>query len=215
MTDTPDRPNLPDSYAGRTAEFEDEGEWWQLDLDGDVFGGAAAGLEVEQTRLTKVRLSDAWLSKATFLDCELRQCDLANLHADDCGLRRVELVDCRGTGLIYVGGGVRDVTLRDCRLDLSTWRATRFTKVAFVGCDLRGADFVGADLRGVLFDTCDLSTAQMSNAKLAGARFVRCDLLGLGGVASLAGATVQADDLAALTELLAEALGIIVEPTRS
>jgi uncharacterized protein YjbI with pentapeptide repeats len=211
MTTTPDTPKLPDRFAGGPAELADEAEWWQLDLAGDVFGGAAAGLEVEQSRLTKVRLGGVQLTKATFLDCELRQCDLANLHADGCGLRRVELIECRGTGLIYIDGGVRDVTFRDCRLDLSTWRATKFTKVAFVGCDLRGADFIGADLRGVLFDTCDLSTAQMSNAKLDGARFTRCDLLGLGGVASLAGATVQADDLAALTELLAQALGITVE----
>lgn len=211
MTGTPDTPKLPDAYAATTAEFEDEGEWWQLDLDGEVFGGAAAGLEVEQSRLTKVRLGGAELSKATFLDCELRQCDLANLHADGCGLRRVELVECRATGLIFIDGGVRDVTFRDSRLDLSTWRATKFTKAAFVGCDLRGADFIGADLRGVLFENCDLSTAQMSNAKLDRARFVRCDLMGLGGVASLAGATVQADDLAALTELLARALGITVE----
>jgi uncharacterized protein YjbI with pentapeptide repeats len=211
MTGTPDTPKLPASYAGTTAEFEDEGEWWQLDLDGEVYGGAATGLEVEQSRLTKVRLGGVQLSKGTFLDCELRQCDLANLHADGCGLRRVELVDCRGTGLIYIDGGVRDVTFRDCRLDLSTWRATKFTKAAFIGCDLRGADFMGADLRGVLFQDCDLTAAQMSNAKLAGARFANCDLVGLGGVASLAGATVQADDLAALTELLAKALGITVE----
>ena len=211
MTVAPDTPKLPDRFTAGPAEFEDEAEWWQLDLDSEVFGGAAAGLEVEQTRLTKVRLGGAQLAKSTFLDCELRQCDLANLHADGCGLRRVELVDCRATGLIYIDGGVRDVTFRDCRLDLSTWRATKFTKAVFVGCDLRGADFMGADLRGVLFENCDLSSAQMSNAKLDGARFVRCDLMGLGGVASLAGATVQADDLAALTELLAQALGITVE----
>jgi uncharacterized protein YjbI with pentapeptide repeats len=211
MSATPDTPKLPDAFAGTTAELEDEGEWWQLDLDGEIFGGAAAGLEVEQSRLTKVRLGGVQLSKATFLDCELRQCDLANLHADGCGLRRVDLVECRATGLIYIDGGVRDVTFRDCRLDLSTWRATKFTNAAFVGCELRGADFIGADLRGVRFENCDLNSAQMSNAKLDGARFVNCDLVGLGGVASLAGATVQADDLAALTELLAEALGITVE----
>src|SRR5262245_20825015 len=178
----PDTPKLPDHFAGGTAEFEDEAEWWQLDLDDEVFGGAATGIEVEQTRLTKVRFGEAQLAKSTFLDCELRQCDLANLHADGCGLRRVELVDCRATGPIYIDGGVRDVAVRTCRLDLSTWRATKFTKVVFVDCDLRGADFMGADLRGVRFENCDLTTAQMSNAKLDGARFVRCDLVGLGGV---------------------------------
>ncbi|NUO59921.1 MAG: pentapeptide repeat-containing protein [Hamadaea sp.] len=207
----PAPPNLPAEWSTGTPVLDDEEEWWQLDLTGDTFEGEAAGMEVEQSRLTRVRLGGVRLEKATFLDCALHHCDLANLTADGCGLRRVELVECRGTGMVYIGCGLRDVTLRDCRLDLTTWRATTFTKVAFVGCDLRRADFIGADLRGVLFERCDLTAAQFSNAKLEGARFIDCDLTGLGGVASLAGATVRADDLVVLTELLADALGISVE----
>jgi uncharacterized protein YjbI with pentapeptide repeats len=207
----PAPPNLPAQWSAGEAIFDDEEEWWQLDLDGAVFAGAAMGMEVEQCRLTRVRMGGVRLEKATFVDCSLRHCDLANLRAEGTGMRRVELVDCRATGMIFLDGGLRDMTFRDCRTDLTTWRATRFTKVAFIGCDLRRADFVGADLRGAVFDGCDLSGAQFSNAKLAGTRFSGCDLTGLGGVASLAGATIRADDLAALTELLAEALGITVE----
>jgi uncharacterized protein YjbI with pentapeptide repeats len=65
----------------------------------------------------------------------------------------------------------------------------------------------------VHFDRCNLTAAQFSTAQLAGARFTGCELSGIGGVASLAGATVAADDLLALTELLADALGITVERT--
>lgn len=208
---SPATPKLPAEWSAAEAVFADEEEWWQLDLEGAAFDGEARGLEVEQSRLTRVRLNDARLVKSTFHDCVLTQCDLANLHADECGLRRSELVECRGTGLVFIDGMVKDVTVRGCRLDLTTWRATTFTTAVFKDCDLRRADFVGADLRGAVFDGCDLSGAQFSNAKMAGARLVDCDLTGLGGVASLAGATVRADDLQALTELLAEALGITVE----
>jgi uncharacterized protein YjbI with pentapeptide repeats len=207
----PAPPNLPAEWSTDLPVLDDEEEWWQLDLSGESFEGEAAGLEVEQCRLTRVGLGGVRLEKATFLDCALHHCDLANLSADGCGLRRVELVECRTTGMVYLDGVLRDVWLRDCRMDMTTWRATTFTKVAFVDCDLRRADFVGADLRGTLFKRCDLSAAQFSNAKLEGARFADCDLTALGGVASLAGATVRADDLAVLTELLAEALGITVE----
>jgi len=207
----PAPPNLPDVWSAEPAVLDDEEQWWQLDLTGDVFEGEAIGLEAEQCRLTRVRLGGVRLEKASLLDCALHHSDLANLTADGCGLRRVELVECRATGMVYLDGALRDVSLRDCRMDMTTWRATKFTKVVFQGCDLRRADFVGADLRGVVFERCDLSAAQFSNAKLDGARFVDCDLSGLGGVASLAGASVRADDLAVLTELLAAALGITVE----
>ncbi|NUT37409.1 MAG: pentapeptide repeat-containing protein [Hamadaea sp.] len=208
---SPAQPKLPAEWSAAEPLFADEEEWWQLDLDGDAFTGEVTGLEIEQSRLTRVRLNDARLTKGSLLDCVLTQCDLANLHADECGWRRSELVECRGTGLVFIDGVVKDVTLRECRLDLTTWRATTFTTVVFKDCDLRRADFVGADLRGAVFDGCDLSGAQFSNAKAEGTRILGCDLTGLGGVASLAGATVRADDLQALTELLAEALGIVVE----
>jgi uncharacterized protein YjbI with pentapeptide repeats len=73
------------------------------------------------------------------------------------------------------------------------------------------ADFAMADLRGAHFTECVLAGAQFSNAKLAGARFAGCDLRGIGGMASLAGATIRSDDLLTLAELLADALGITIE----
>ncbi|HCT81862.1 MAG TPA: hypothetical protein DGT23_35840 [Micromonosporaceae bacterium] len=53
--------------------------------------------------------------------------------------------------------------------------------------------------------------AQFSNAKVAGVRFSGCDLAGIGGVASIAGATIRTDDVLALTELFARELGITIE----
>ena len=94
---------------------------------------------------------------------------------------------------------VRDVEFRDCRLDLTNWRANTFTSVLFAQCELGGADFVGADLRGVVFSECGLGGAQFSSAKANGARFLDCDLSGIGGIASLAGATIRSDDLLTLT----------------
>ncbi|WP_051367165.1 pentapeptide repeat-containing protein [Hamadaea tsunoensis] len=220
MPKTPAAPQLPKSFPpGPPAiepVIEDEAEWWQLDLDGPVLAGAAAGMEIEQCRLTRPRMSGVRLEKSTVIDCLVQHGDLANLYAEGCGLRRVELVECRMTGLTYIAGALRDVVVRDCRLDLSTWRGSTFTQAVFTGCDLRRADFIGADLRGAVFENCDLGGAQFSNAKMDGARIAGCDLAGLGGVAALAGATVAADDLAVLAELLAGALGITVEaPTRA
>ncbi len=76
---------------------------------------------------------------------------------------------------------------------------------------LTRADFQNADLTGARFVNCDLTGAQFSHAKMTGTRLTGCVLAHLGGVSSLAGATVSGADLVALTYTLAGALGINIE----
>ncbi len=124
---------------------------------------------------------------------------------------RVRLSTARMTGLQWVNGALRDVTVADCRLDLSSWRFTTFANVAFEGCNLTRADFQHADLRGARFTDCDLTGAQFSQAGMDGTRFARCDLTGIGGVTSMTGAILAHQDLIALSHALAGALGVRIE----
>jgi uncharacterized protein YjbI with pentapeptide repeats len=113
--------------------------------------------------------------------------------------------------LQWVDGTLRDVTFRECRMDLATFRFTSFKDVAFVDCNLTRADFTNADLRGASFTGCDLSGAQFAQADCAGAWFSRCELGGIGSVTSLRGASVSAHDLAGLAHTLAAALDITID----
>jgi uncharacterized protein YjbI with pentapeptide repeats len=113
--------------------------------------------------------------------------------------------------LTFLDGMIRDVAFRESKVDMANFRSSTLLNVVFAGCDLARADFYGADLRGVVFNDCVLAGAQFSAAKMAGARFAGCDLSGIGGVASLAGAIIRADDVLALTELFAAELGITIE----
>lgn len=214
MPSEPDSPRLPSALTPLSASPDDldGASWWQRSLDGvDLAAADGSEAEIEQCRLTRVGLPGARLAGTSLVDVVVEHSDLANAALTGCGLRRVAFGDCRLTGLSFVDGVVRDVVFRDCKTDLANWRATTFTNVHFTRCDLSRADFIGADLRGVVFSGCRLTSAQFSNARMARARLVDCELEGIGGVASLSGATVRSDDLLVLTELFARELGITVE----
>jgi uncharacterized protein YjbI with pentapeptide repeats len=123
----------------------------------------------------------------------------------------VEVTASRLTGLHWIDGMLRDVTFRDCRMDLPVFRFTSFKDVAFFDCNLARVDFTNADLRGAHFTGCDLTGAQFAQADAQGARFTRCELAGLGSVTSLRGAVITGNDLVPLAHMLAAALGIVIE----
>lgn len=177
----------------------------------DLSGREADAVEVELCRFARSTLAGVVLDQATFTDCRVTGGDWANLHTTKSSLVRVSLDTVRLTGLQWVAGGLRDVTFHDCRMDLATFRFTLFKDVVFTGCNLARADFTGADLRGAQFVDCDLSGAQFAQATCAGTRFTRCELAGIGSVTNLAGSTIIASDLAALSHAFAGALGITIE----
>jgi uncharacterized protein YjbI with pentapeptide repeats len=217
-TETPEKPRVAESLAPLEPEPEaeevDGASWYQVSLAGvDLAGARVEEAEIEQCRLTRVGLAGAEIRHLTVVDSVIDHGDWANAIFESCGLRRVHLKENRMTGLTFIDGMVRDVEFVDCKLDLTNWRANTFTTVHFAQCDLSGADFAGADLRGVVFTGCELGGAQFSNAKANGARFLDCDLAGIGGIGSLAGATIRSGDLLTLTGLLARELDITIEAT--
>ena len=227
-TDTTDEHRVPEApRLGFTAaeslkplEPEPEAEdfegasWYQVLLEGvDLSGARVEEAEIEQCRLVRVGLAGAEISHLTVVDSVIDHGDWANAVFESCGLRRVQLKENRMTGMTFIDGMVRDVEFRDCKLDLTNWRANTFTTVHFAQCDLSGADFAGADLRGVVFTECGLEGAQFSHAKANGARFLDCELAGIGGIGSLSGATIRSGDLLTLTALLARELDITIEAT--
>jgi len=114
------------------------------------------------------------------------------------------------TGLSWLDGGLRDVMFADCRMDLASFRSSRFSDVVFSGCRLSQAEFGEADLSGARFEDCDLTGAQFSGARMTGTRLVGCDLTGIDGVTSLRGAIITSGDARALAATLAAALGITI-----
>lgn len=213
----PAKPRPPASLTLATSpehDLDNEATFRQIGFtDIDLTGQEADTVEFEQCRFTHASLAGVVLDRAAFTDCLVENSDWANLKATKSGMHRVQLSTVRLTGLQWIDGVLRDVAFADCRMDLTTLRFTSLKDVAFADCNLTRADFTNADMRGAQFTGCDLSGAQFANAECAGTRFIRCDLSGVGSVTSLAGATVSATDLVALSYALAGALDITIEET--
>jgi uncharacterized protein YjbI with pentapeptide repeats len=213
----PAKPRPPaalDRAAVEDHSIEDESTFRRIGfVDIDLSGQSGRSVEFEQCRFVHATLARVTLERADFADCRIETSDWANLRATASSLIRVECTGVRLTGLAWTDGTLRDVTFRECRMDLAGFRFTSCKDVAFIDCNLTGVDFTNADLRGTTFTGCDLTRADFAHADATGARFTRCDLADVSNVAQLKGATVSTHDLATLTHALAGALGITVDPT--
>jgi len=210
----PQAPELPDELEAVTiarSAIESGSDWSRVHLtDAALTDLAVPGLGFEESRLERVDLSGGRLANLSFADVELDGCSLANLDARRGAIWRARVVRCRLTGLSWNEGVLRDVILRQCRIDLATFAATRFEQVTFEDCLLTEADFQEASLHSVRFGDCDLS-----GVDLTGARFDRCELRGctldgLRGAERLRGVAMPWEDIVGAAGTFAAALGVSI-----
>ena len=116
----------------------------------------------------------------------------------------------RLTGIAFPEGSLRDLVIRDCRVDLASFGFAELVRVTFEDCLLAETSFLGARLHGVRFQGCGLTRADFSEASLQRCEISRCDLTGLQGVAQLRGAAVDRTGIVANADVWAAALGITV-----
>jgi uncharacterized protein YjbI with pentapeptide repeats len=112
------------------------------------------------------------------------------------------------TGITLPQATLRDLTLRDCRIDLASFGFSRLERVTFEDCLLQQSDFLDAQLDGVRFYRCDLTRADFRGARLKRCEFRHSNLTGLEGVANLRGAAMEWPDVVAMAGTWAAALGI-------
>jgi uncharacterized protein YjbI with pentapeptide repeats len=118
------------------------------------------------------------------------------------------------TGIVVPEAAVRDVTLRDCRIDLASFGRSRLERVTFEDCLLQQTDFLEARLDGVRFHRCDLTQADFRGARLTRCEFRSSTLAGLEGVECLRGAAMEWPDIVEMAGEFAAALGIAVLDVR-
>ena len=171
-------------------------EFLVVDLDcGDVVNVGANG--------------SRWI-RCTLSELIVENCDLAHLALEDSGVLRSRLLGNRLTGATISKGIWSDVLIRDCVADLSSWRFTRFQRVAFENCRLVGTDWTSTQLKDVAFTNCDLTDAQFSQCRVERVHFSGCTLDRLKGLPSLSGASIDDTDVIAMAYQLAAALGLSV-----
>lgn len=114
-------------------------------------------------------MSESRVDALGWMDVRCERCDLSLAEWPSAKLTRVELVDCRATGLKLVDAELEDVRFVGCQLDYAVFSGARFRRVTFEKCRFRDADFGGADLMGTTFAECELASVELSGAKLDGA----------------------------------------------
>jgi uncharacterized protein YjbI with pentapeptide repeats len=180
--DLPPEPEAPDLAASRWVEAQVEG----------------------------LSLSDERRPGWALLDCELRDCDLANLDARGAEFRRVAIAVGRLTGFNLAESALRDVVFEDCRADLAVFAQTTLETVRFTSCNLAQATFQEAKLKSVAFEDCDLRGADLTSARFEDVELKNCKLDGIRGANRLHGVRMPWSDIVENAGLFAGACGVDV-----
>src|SRR5262245_24630136 len=174
-------------------------------------GQTAARVTIQRARFQSVEMAGANLKYLRLTDTRFDHCDLANMDCSQSTLDRIELLDCRVTGVKLVDSNVKNAAFEDCKIDLAQFRVCGFKDCRFVNCNLREADFYDANLDGAVFSGCDLRGAQMFGASLKGTDFRGSQLAGLQvRVEDLQGAIIDSIQLLDLARDLARLIGLQV-----
>jgi uncharacterized protein YjbI with pentapeptide repeats len=128
----------------------------------------AARARFEGVHISGGTLSETRIDAITWMDVVCERCDLSLAEWPGAKLARVELRDCRATGLRLVDAEIEDARFVGCQLDYAVFSGARLRRVAFEKCRFVDADFGGADLMGTIFDDCELASVELGGAKLGG-----------------------------------------------
>jgi uncharacterized protein YjbI with pentapeptide repeats len=169
-----DLPDLPAELAASAAMFE-EGESATLEethLQDLVQTDLRIGtLRIEGSLLERVQLAGGQFGAMIMKDVRLIGCDLANLRARRMVLVRVELIDCRLTGLCAPGLEWQDVLVQNGDGRYAQLQSGKFRSCEFEACNWREADFQESQLGGSVFRSCNLARADLRRTKLKDADF--------------------------------------------
>jgi uncharacterized protein YjbI with pentapeptide repeats len=158
---------------------------------------------VEGSALERVRFAGGQFGSIVWKDVRIVGCDFANVRAHRMELLRVELIDCRLTGLSGTGAHWRDVLIQNGDLRYAQLQRGVFRNCEFTSCDWQDADLQNADLTGAVFRSCRLGRADLNGAALENADFRGSELDGmLVGLGDLRGAIVDAAQAMVLAQLL-------------
>lgn len=211
----PAPPDLPPKSELLTAEI---GAGESIELSGALVDARDAGaievrrLHVTDSDLTAITLAPAERLSLTLRDAVLRDCDISNQRAEGASLRRVEIRTTRALGLNLSELDARDVRVSGSTMSLASFAYGRLEDCVFESVDLREAVFMQTTLVGVAFVDCDLSGADFRGATLERCHLRRSRIEGILGTDSLRGLHMSWADVLDSVGVFAAALGIEIDP---
>jgi uncharacterized protein YjbI with pentapeptide repeats len=206
----PVEPELPTTFAaGDEDPILVDAVLEERTLDGvDWSGRDAQGLQLSESRLPAVDLTEASLSRARLRDVLVQDGSWANLTGSGMSLSRVRFERVRLTGADLSGSRLDNVTFSDCRMDLCSFRFSTLEIVRFEGCRMEESDLYEAQLDSAAFTDCDLTGVTLTGATFADSEMRGCDLSGARGPERLRGVRMPWTDVIRIAGELAAAVGI-------
>jgi uncharacterized protein YjbI with pentapeptide repeats len=174
----------------------------RLDLpDALVESAQLVGVTAEVTDLTGARLSEV----------ELERVLLPVVHATRSQWRDVKVSGRLGSIEAY-DAQWRSVHFVGCKLSYVNLRGAELVDVAFTDCTIEELDLVNARLRRVALPRTRVEHLNVQHSELRDVDLRGAQLSAIDGIMDLRGAVVSPEQLTLLAPLLADALGMTVEP---
>jgi uncharacterized protein YjbI with pentapeptide repeats len=195
-------------------------------------GGLATHAEYDTVHFDRASFDEADASGSRFLECaftavsihagRLRRARFIGSWLKDLRMTLSDIAETQWTDSTFAGGSVAGVqafgarlervVFAGCKLDSVNFRDAELTGVTFTDCLLRDVDFAGATLRRTVFAGCRLTGVDFSRSSLDQVDLRGSELGLIVGPNPLRGAIISSGQLGAIAPMLAESLGITVEP---
>jgi uncharacterized protein YjbI with pentapeptide repeats len=206
-------PKLPPSLATYDPwDLVDEAVLETCQMSDASFNGKTIrSANFDEVILDKVSFIEATLEKLSCRDVIFNGCDLSTANCSDCSMQRVTLAGGRMTGLDVSKGYLKDITFKDCKLNMANFRFARLKLVTFIDCVLTDADFLGADMVDVSFQNCLIERVEFGHSNMKQVDLRGSQLVDIKGWQSLKGAIIDKLQLVQAAQFLANDYGIIVK----
>ena len=180
-------------------------------VDADLSGGDLSALTLLSCRFSEVFANDTDLAAARLVDCRLERLSATYLHSPRSTWRTVELVDSRIGAWELYDADVESLLIEDCRLGFTNLAGTTVRDLLIRATRIDELDLSGIDAQRVHFEDCRVGTLRLHGGSLRDVDLRGLEMRTVSGVGSLAGATINSQQLSELAPLLAQHLGLRVE----
>ena len=179
-------------------------------VEADLSGGDLSALTLLSCRFSEVFANDTDLAAARLVDCRLERLSATYLHSPRSTWRTVELVDSRIGAWELYDADVESLLMEDCRLGFTNLAGTTVRDLLIRATRIDELDLSGIDAQRVRFEDCRVGTLRLHGGSLSDVDLRGLEMRTVSGVGSLAGATINGQQLSELAPLLAQHLGLRV-----
>lgn len=208
-------PLVPKGLRPAPRTLEDETTWEEVLVEGPFDSPRELrAVTFRRSRFVAASFAGLTIERLRCENVEFVRCDLSGSVWDCAALERVELRDCRMTGLVLSGSRLVDVRVEGGTGELANFRMAKAKRLHVESSALPSADFHEATLAQSRIEDSDLRGASFQRAQLDDVSLRASKLDDIAGVGSLRGARVTPGQAVVLGGLLLAEAGIEVEDER-